>query len=323
MDRQLRFVQFHHNGPEHIIRKYQETNFLNKFREDFSEKGVMPWSDASKHRRKFIKSTGRYVDKGSPDKAKSGEIMFWGEWEGVSKVSKIEYDERRNNGFPRYIHIPVRTSVDSFILDPGYTYLESKDKAEMTNWKWQNTDPYVFGNFFIYSNCHQVTNNQAMKTLKEGSVIVMGSKSGVYRADTVFVVGEVLCERYSRNNLEDIERLLKEGIISQTFYDTTIATLTNCSGVADDAWFVLYRGATFDNPYKGMYSFFPCKPFEKGRAFERIPVKYKDYINSNLNMGIKAIDLDSMDAAKESWNSLRDQVFDAGLSLGVSVEEPN
>lgn len=54
----------------------------------------------------------------------------------------------------------------------------------------QNTDPLVFGDSFLYSNCRQGAIGR-LRELRAGSVIVFGSVvSKSWVVDTVFVVGD-------------------------------------------------------------------------------------------------------------------------------------
>ncbi len=47
---------------------------------------------------------------------------------------------------PKYIHEPRAVSLEKYINN---LVILKKDDPEC----WQNTDPYVLGDFFIYSNC--------------------------------------------------------------------------------------------------------------------------------------------------------------------------
>ncbi len=52
----------------------------------------------------------------------------------------------------------------------------------------QNTDPLVFGDHFLYSNCRQRQNGK-MRDLAHGSLVLFGSKlGGQFVLDTLFVV---------------------------------------------------------------------------------------------------------------------------------------
>lgn len=92
---------------------------------------VMPWN-IGPHARKFLRSPGRYV---APDGSiREGTLVFWGEWEPPSRVvDRWAQDGRK----PRFLHEPSWTAP----VDSGLA----------------NTDPWVFGERFRFSNCKQLT----------------------------------------------------------------------------------------------------------------------------------------------------------------------
>jgi hypothetical protein len=128
----------------------------------------MPWNTAD-HRRKFLVAPGRHLE--GDDRIRKGELVFWGEWEPPSRV------ERRwpaSGRLPRALHRP-------YWLEPT------------TRGFRQNTDPWVWGDRMIYSNCKQITGPQrrptSMQRLTRGSVICFGSTiDGEFCVDTVFVI---------------------------------------------------------------------------------------------------------------------------------------
>ena len=116
------------------------------------------------HRRKFLLSPGSYV--GSDGKQSEATLVFWGEWEPPSLV-----EERwpLDQGLPRFLHKPV------------WEYPTNNNQR-------QNTDPWVFGDCFRYSNCKQLK-QRGLRKLSPESVIFFGSTiSGNFVVDTVFVV---------------------------------------------------------------------------------------------------------------------------------------
>jgi hypothetical protein len=88
----------------------------------------MAWNTEA-HARKFLRSPGRYRDQDGV--LREGDLVFWGEWEPPSRV--VERWPRAGK-LPRFLHEPVWGS-------PGRTRPR------------QNTDPWVFGDAFLYSNC--------------------------------------------------------------------------------------------------------------------------------------------------------------------------
>jgi hypothetical protein len=131
-----------------------------------------PCNTNPKHRRKFLRSPGRYV---TPDGSLAeAPLAFWAEWEAPSYV--IQPTWRKEGDLPQFLQEPVWEH-------PGITGFR------------QNTDPWVFGDCFQYSNCHQLNRNQkGLRTLPAGSMILFGSTLGLasetgprFVLDTVFV----------------------------------------------------------------------------------------------------------------------------------------
>src|SRR4051794_907574 len=98
---------------------------------------MMPWN-TGRHARKFLASRGlAQSDDGSEAQ---DELVFWGEWESESNYRRLGRD--RPAGMPSVVHEP-------FWVDPD-------DRSFR-----QNTDPYVFGDCFRYSNCKQLYRGKA------------------------------------------------------------------------------------------------------------------------------------------------------------------
>src|SRR5436190_21374292 len=96
---------------------------------------VMDWN-LGDHKRKFLRSNGDYVVDGVVE---AGAIAFWGEWEPQSRV--VETYPKIGASMPRRLQEP-------FWRAPAGSGL------------WQNTDPLVFGDRFLYTNCRQPTNGK-------------------------------------------------------------------------------------------------------------------------------------------------------------------
>jgi hypothetical protein len=114
--------------------------------------GVMPWKPGrSRHDRKFMLTRGSLVDPGTGEDHRSVPLCFWGEWEGPSVFWRVDSPGRP---LPRIVHAPFRPA--SWPTTPV-----------------QNTDPMVFGDAFIYSNCLQGT-YRSLRTLNPGSIVLFG-----------------------------------------------------------------------------------------------------------------------------------------------------
>ncbi len=94
-----------------------------------------------------MRSPGRYVDADGIEG--ETDLVFGGEWEPPSTVVKKWPPEWP---LPRFLHEPTRSEPDA----TGYR---------------QNTDPWVFGEHFRFSNCKQLTpkeNPSACQRLTSG-----------------------------------------------------------------------------------------------------------------------------------------------------------
>ena len=107
------------------------------------------------HRRKFLQQRGSYVKARDTVGPETGDLVFWGEWEpesdGVQIVSPLP------NG-PRWVHRPF------YVRPASYRNL-------------QNTDPFAFGDRFLYTFCRQ-TKLAFLRDLAPGSLILFGSLKG-------------------------------------------------------------------------------------------------------------------------------------------------
>ncbi len=279
-------VQFPHPGREHNPRVLRPLPWR------------MPWN-TDEHRRKFMRSPGRYVDKN--DIHSEAELTFWGEWEAPSDVV---HEWTASEPLPRFLHLPVWERS----APPGR----------------QNSDPWVFGDCFLYSNCKQLTtasNPSALQGLTPGSVILFGSRvSGEFVIDTVFVIKDS-CP-YTPSKLRSTEYPFRD----DTFCFCTIESLCDPSSDCAGGRFTMYRGATFDEPINGMYSFVPSQRADSARRrFARPPIKLPGYVNPESQQtpsGAGAKDRRSAQDAHDQWVKVRDKVLSAGCLLGVWFQTP-
>jgi len=114
----------------------------------------MEWN-AAEHRRKFLVAPGRHLD--GHGRLREAELVFWGEWEPPSRVVRRWPPSGR---MPGALHRP-------YWAQPA------------TSGVRQSTDPWVWGERMLYSNCKQVTGPKrrptSMQRLPRGSVICFGS----------------------------------------------------------------------------------------------------------------------------------------------------
>jgi hypothetical protein len=290
LEDKLCFVQFLHPGSEHTAETGKVWNALPR-----------------QHRRKFLINPGKYVDGG---KILDAELCFWGEWEPQSQCDKEI--RQVSAGKPRYFHRPYYTLPDSPNWIPG---------PDLT--RLHNTDPFVFDEPFLYTNCKQIRKVRTggtlqlkptqLQYLKRGSVILFGSHlQGNFVLDTVFVVGH--CIRYQTDKFRDS----LNGKIANTYEEVTVklSEKVTCENT-------LYFGATYSNPVHGMFSFFPCQPYEsEPLGFARPAIKLPDVVTDALKMNYKANQMKNVGQVKCRWQKVVKQMESQGLHLGIYTVMP-
>jgi len=251
-----------------------------------------------KHKRKFLKRSGKYV--GCPGMQ---EILFWGEWEPESKVQRIEKPVPPG---PCFIHEPC------YVVPKSYRGL-------------QNTDPFVFGEQFLYAVCLQRTFRQ-LSHLAPGTVILFGScKDNGFVLDTLFVVG-------NRPPVDHSSAKDLEGRVCKGYFEVTVnpwyknSARGGACATANSQKCRLYFGASPDNPVHGMFSFFPCCRYEvdsTGLARPKIDlgIDLKQLVNPNKCAGVKYTPL-GLDGMKSLWDKVVEKVKNEHLEMGVYAEMP-
>ena len=152
------FVQFPHPGGEH----------------EPDRGGKVGWNKLHRpHKRKFMRLRAEWIDENG--NRHSGDLHAWGEWEPESEVIPDFVPQDSDPHAPRHLWRPYWI--------PRNTYRGL-----------HNTDPFIFGERFLYSNCGQAAPSKAgLKRLGEGSVIAFGSGKMVggkrkWVLDTVLVI---------------------------------------------------------------------------------------------------------------------------------------
>ena len=268
MDDKLLFVQFLHPGKEH-----EPDSDLVKL-----------WNKKPHpHKRKFLKEAGKYIADG---RVVEGEMLFWGEWEPESTLER-KIDDPISRG-PRFIYEPY------YVIPRSYNGLE-------------NTDPFVFGEQFHYTGCKQRAFGQ-LRHLLPGSVILFGScEAQAFVLDTVFVVGDQWID-----HTKSLYRRVLKARISQEYQEVTIgpwyqepsAESKSCDSADSEGTWRLYFGVTYDKPLRGMYSFFPCKPYDaRSKGFARPEIKLQE-IKPKMAMGVKYSEQSSLEDMKMLWDKI-------------------
>lgn len=255
----------------------------------------MAWNTGP-HRRKFLIAPGRYLD--SDDQIGAADLVFWGEWEPPSQVERRWPASRR---LPRALHRP--------------------SWGEPTRRVRQNTDPWVWGEPMIYSNCKQIgprphRRPSAMQRLTRGSVICFGSTiQGEFCLDTVFVVASA--EPWTPGEATDLT-------VDEAFKTCTAGAI---AARRSDAHLplTLYRGATADNPVQGMFSFVPARRADRDDLrFPRPPIQLPGFINPASRQSTwgskRPLPLNTL---RNNWEAVRHQVLTADLLLAVWLRTPN
>ena len=294
------FVQFPHPGAEH-----------------------RPGADAGRgwktlavpHARKFMQLSGHWI--GPDGHTGSGDLWAWGEWEPQSQLLG-RLDGPRERGYPQYLWGP---------------YYEVPERG---CGGLHNTDPFIFGDRFLYSNCRQ-TGSRRLRSLGRGSVIAFGShKAGRWVLDTVMVVAGGVDYAPGR------ARSALAGLVPEAFVDVTAGPLADnrqdpscgpaplrrggCGAAAGgdaDVKLRLYWGATPEDPVGEMFSFFPAMPAGRARGFPRPCIKLPDWcFTKSLRQGHKQSCGLSEESMRRLWGSLTEQVHGAGLVLGTHAAPP-
>ncbi len=276
------FVQFPHPGRE--------------CEPDSSERKC--WSRISNnHCRKFLEFRGQWID--GDNIGRCGSLRAWGEWEAESDLLCRLATPCRHSLYPRYLWHP---------------YYVPKD-----NYRWlHNTDPFVFGDKFLYSNCRQ-KKNSGLTRLGCGSVIVFGSGKKVagewkWLLDTVLVVADSF-EYYAPVACRMLVDTVPEQFLSVT-----------AGPIADNQKTPLriYKGATPDDPVDGMFSFFPAMAAHGEVGFPRPPIELPiEFLNSRNCRAPKGLGRErTIEELRTLWDSVVFQVRQAGLLLGTYASLP-
>lgn len=285
----LCILTFYHPGPEH---KPNNENMIN-------------WN-TGKHKRKYLKVSGKYIDCLDKENVYEDQLFFWGEWEPESYAGKIDNPVEEG---PSYIYLPF------YRVTPNYDDLEK-------------TDPYVFGEDFCYTVClqHEKRQNRMVskqpRFLKLGSLILFGSLLGKnFVLDTVFVVSGVSVDHSRKNYREKLIEFVTPG-----YFDVVLKPLYQNPKHATDVSFNLYKGVNYyeRSNYGGMFSFVPCLPGPEGEVgFARPVITLPDeLISCDQNQNFKARKDVSVKYVAKMWKEVVQQVLDAGLKLGIYFEEP-
>jgi hypothetical protein len=279
------FVQFMHPGGEHG-----------------PDSGSLKTWNVGDHKRKFLRVHGQ--SRAAADAAaRSQELVFWGEWEPESEVEPIAAPIPMG---PRWLHRP-------FYVRPTAFRREGK--------VLQNTDPFVYGDRFLYTLCRQWRNTRGvygptfLRDLDVGSLILFGShKRGEFVLDTVLVVGASVL--HDGESWQDAVA----DVVPDAYPDVTLRPSREWGGGEE---LRLYLGATPTDQVDGMFSFVPCKPASGAPSgFARPCINLGQLTTPELKMGAKATGNLAPERMRGVWSTVVEQVLEQGLELGTRFEVP-
>lgn len=311
-----KFIQFLHSFKEH---KPNKNNSID-------------WNYTA-HFRKFVEIKGKYLKFVENEvNIVSDDLLVWCEWEPQSSAKRI--NETRKD-YPKFIYKPY------FDLSASLTKLiKKRDPKKNYYANRQNTDPYIFGSDFHYFVCRQTTKKgyTALTNLQPGDVILFGSNYKTeqwdsikttpnetwFVLDTVFVVSDKEPIIYRPDNFTNkIKGKVSDDYYQISFISAFSGDLDNQNNSNYNEGFKLYFGASYKNPYNGMFSFVPTLPkneiTEKG--FRRPKISICNVISNGQNTNFKVTSTNSQ-KTKDYWERTVEQVLSQKLHLGVEFEMP-
>lgn len=291
-------IQFSHPGKELEIKPSSRKNGKS-YLFNSTNSGVRFWNNEKYHKRKFLKHQGWYLENNGntfDSKLKRGELYFWGEWEPQSEFELTGNPYSTQPSLPHAIHKPIFSN-------------QRKGK--------HNTDPFIFGEHFYYTNCKQKLTGNGSKMLKlpNNSIILFGSEKNksAFVIDTVFVVKTSESVENYKTHQNNYPSILRE------------ATIDLHSGLAN--WNMLYQGKmyNFTNHYSNenryIFSFFPCKVGCKITGFERPIIDWEKF---GLQKPGAYTVLKEIEYCSETcfWNDIVKEIIRQGFSLGIKLDMP-
>ncbi len=253
---------------------------------------VREWNDDETHYRKFLYHNGIYLDSICDKIPKKSKLFFWGEWEGNSFFQQL-------------------TNPDSIILPNGI----HEPFHSIAPRGRQNTDPYVFGNYFKYATCKQTGK---LCYLCAGSLILFGTtypSLNIFYIDTVFVIKTHesaidVCANVATN----YTHIYKEETLEQLSQEYIDHPPSNTKK--------LYHSQSWwdNNKY---FSFVPCKLGHNGDGFERLKINLNNrFLNLSSNPQATSYFPHCDFDPEEIWNLIVKMTLKQGFSLGIRFNEP-
>ena len=281
-------VQFVHPGFEYTAGKYVGPKSLRY--------GVMRWKEGrSVHDRKFMWTQGSALDPETATNHEDVPLTLWGEWEGPSVYWRVD-----SPGKPlaSIVHSPFRPE-------------------EVPTSSVQNTDPMVFGDNFIYSNCRQ-HRHPKLRSLPPGSIILFGrladpTTNPSFSLDTCFVVDEV-------------RRLPAIPFGTEEYGSDLLNDTALCPLFTEDLRGDL--GVHFGRSREDgeLFSFFPAQISEdKPSLFARPQLRPTGALTEVISPGTQGVNMthDLSESERDAiWKEVVKQVAEQGCVLGHRANPP-
>ncbi|ALO17358.1 hypothetical protein L21SP5_03763 [Salinivirga cyanobacteriivorans] len=289
--------QVNHPGKEFPIsfeRRKQHADDYFFFNNSYS-RGLRKWNrKPNPHYRKFMVHKGKYVSKADATIEIEALLNFWGEFEGPSEFTLVQHNPNEkywNN--PTAIHKPL------FI---------DEERGD------QNTDPYIFGERFLYAICKKTE----LDNLSPGDIMLFGSEFGAkpdvhFYLDTLMVIKDEISVVGS-----EFDALYRELTLDRLKDEQTGQSLTNS----------VHTGVTFADRKEavGCFSFVPVReagnyPLGFGRPVLKNELITKYLRKPGAYTGYKSTALKDKNELKTLWQLIATEVLKQGFYLGTGFEE--
>lgn len=291
-------IQFSHPGKEFEI-KFKSRRNGRSYIFNSNNDGFRFWNNEKDHYRKFLKNEGWYLENtgNSFDPTpKKGELYFWGEWEPQSKFM---------------------LTGNPYSTQPSFPHAVNEALFSNRGTGKHNTDPFVFGDNFYYTNCKQKQTGKGKKllALPRLSIILFGSEKNKtdFVIDTIFVVDDGETVQNYLNHPNQYPKTLRESTIDLNGQLPT--------------WNKLYKGKMYDfgnhyskeEPYT--FCFIPCMVDCGISGFERPIIDWKKFglQKPGAYTVLKEINYSS---ENNFWNDIVAEILNQGFSLGIRLEMP-
>lgn len=249
---------------------------------------IREWNRDERHYRKFIRNKGTFIENIEDSVPKNDIVSFWGEWEGHSIFRKSDLGG---------IHEPFHSVFNRGI---------------------QNTDPYVFGDYFKYAICSQ---KGIMTDLEPGSMILFGTtKKEGFVLDTVFVVKSwETAKTVNSNNTINYTQTYKEETLEQLGDIYLGKNPSNKNRI--------YRSQTWEDN-RNFFSYVPCKldSVISENKFNKVVIPTPPLANQKVGHPYRKLNppqaAEIINSPKKLWKYITDEVLRQGFYLGVKFNEP-